>query len=130
MNSFVQLKSLLLALGCFVLIGGLLPSSTSFAEAKNSAWEMIQGGALVVDVRTTEEFSAGHIAGAINVPYDQVAQRIAEFGSEKQREIVVYCKSGRRASVARETLVKSGFENVFNAGGYTDLAASQPSTLK
>lgn len=63
---------------------------------------------LVVDVRTAEEFAAGHVPGAINIPHDQVASREAEFAVEGEREIVVYCKSGKRAGMALEALAASG----------------------
>jgi phage shock protein E len=77
--------------------------------------------ALVVDVRTPEEYASGHLAEAINVPHDQVADRLGEFGADKTRPIVVYCRSGRRSGIAREALSNAGFTNVINAGGYEEL---------
>ncbi|MEO6172642.1 MAG: rhodanese-like domain-containing protein [Arenimonas sp.] len=62
---------------------------------------------LILDVRTPEEYAAGHVPGAILIPHDQVESRIAELG--EPRPVVVYCKSGRRASLAETILEKHGF---------------------
>jgi phage shock protein E len=88
--------------------------------SKDDAWKKVKAGALFVDVRTPEEYAIHH-EGAINIPYDSVKDRIAEFGTDKEKEIVLYCKSGRRAGVAKSVLNEAGFTKVFNAGGYTDL---------
>ncbi len=93
---------------------------------ERKAWEMINNGALLVDVRTREEYDAGHLEGALLIPYDQISQRLAEFGEDKGRPIVVYCRSGRRAGIAEKTLRKAGFTNVFNAGGYETMKAAKP----
>ena len=75
-------------------------------------------GALLVDVRSPEEFASGHVEGARNIPQEQIERRLSEFGDDRSREIVVYCGSGRRAALAQETLSAHGFISVFNAGGY------------
>jgi rhodanese-related sulfurtransferase len=62
---------------------------------------------LVLDVRSGEEFASGHVPGAVNVPYDQVAARVAELGAP--REVVVYCERGPRASKAAAVLSGAGF---------------------
>ena len=53
---------------------------------------------VILDVRTPEEYAAGHVPGAINIPHDQVRARLAEIDSAKDQPIVVYCRSGRRAA--------------------------------
>ena len=63
---------------------------------------------LVLDVRTPEEFAAGHVPGAILIPHDQLSARLDEL--DRSRWVLVYCKSGRRAGIAEELLVKEGFE--------------------
>ncbi len=93
---------------------------------EQKAWKAIQNGALLVDVRTPEEFEAGHLEGALLIPYDQIPERLAEFGDDKNRPIVVYCRSGKRAGIAEETLRKAGFTNVLNAGGYENMKAAKP----
>jgi rhodanese-related sulfurtransferase len=69
----------------------------------------------VLDVRTPEEFAGGHVPGAVNIPHDQVASRLAEV--PKDRDVVVYCRSGRRAGLAAEVLKASGFKRVQHLEG-------------
>ncbi len=90
------------------------------------AWQMIAAGALVVDVRTPQEYASGHIQGALNIPYDQIADRLNELGEKKDRPIVLYCRSGRRAGIALATLRRLGYTNVLNAGGLRDLKQAKP----
>jgi rhodanese-related sulfurtransferase len=63
---------------------------------------------LVLDVRSPEEFAGGHVPGARNVEYDEVAARLAELGPPS--EVVVYCERGGRAAKAAEVLTGAGFE--------------------
>ncbi len=79
---------------------------------------------LVIDVRTPEEFSSGHIDGAINIPYDQIDAKLPALNKTKKDEnILVYCRSGRRSEAAKQTLLKLGYKNVQNGGGMDDLMA-------
>jgi len=71
--------------------------------------------ALLLDVRTKEEFDAGHIAGSVLMPYDAIKATFAE--TDKNRPIVVYCRSGRRSEIAAETLTAMGFTDVSDFGG-------------
>lgn len=89
------------------------------------ALEKIKAGALVVDVRSPEEFSNGHLDNAVNVPHTTIAQNIALFGADKAREIVLYCRSGRRSGLALVELKALGFTNVVNAGGYSGLVGAK-----
>lgn len=73
--------------------------------------------ALLLDVRTAEEYAAGHIPGAVLFPYDELAGRFRE--PDKGRPIVVYCRTGRRSAIARETLMAMGYTNVSDFGAYT-----------
>ena len=72
---------------------------------------------LVLDVRSTAEFDEGHIPGAINIPHDVLGERIAEIGPVGERDVVVYCRSGRRATIALETLKGAGFSRLFHLEG-------------
>ncbi|CAI9111013.1 OLC1v1011147C4 [Oldenlandia corymbosa var. corymbosa] len=93
------------------------------------AHELLQAGHQYLDVRTPEEFSAGHAAGAINVPYmfrvgsgmtknpNFVQQVLAEF--RKDDEIIVGCQLGKRSLMAATELISSGFTGITDiAGGY------------
>lgn len=69
----------------------------------------------VLDVRTPKEYAAGHVPGAINVPYDQVASHLAEI--PKDKDVVLYCQSGRRAGLAAEVLQASGYTKLEHLQG-------------
>jgi len=69
----------------------------------------------VLDVRSPEEYASGHVPGAVNIPYDQVASRIAEV--PKDKDVVLYCKSGRRAGIAAEVLAGQGYERLQHLEG-------------
>ncbi len=69
----------------------------------------------VLDVRTPAEFAAGHVPGAVNIPYDQVASHLGEI--PKDDEIVLYCHSGRRAGLAAEVLAAHGYSKLAHLEG-------------
>ena len=77
-------------------------SATSQSEGRTA----VARGALLLDVRTTGEFAGGHLDGATNIPVEQLANRLSEVAAQK--EIVVYCRSGRRSAVAAELLRAAG----------------------
>lgn len=74
-------------------------------------------GALILDVRTPQEFASGHVPGAVNVPHDELAARVEAGGFDRDRPIVVYCESGGRAGRAATTLVDAGFDDVRHLEG-------------
>ncbi len=69
----------------------------------------------VLDVRTPQEYAAGHVPGAINVPYDQVASHLAEI--PKDKDVVLYCRSGRRTGLAAEVLEANGYTKLGHLQG-------------
>ncbi len=77
---------------------------------------------LWIDVRTAEEFNAGHIQDAAHIPYEEIAARISEVTSDKNASIRLYCRTGRRSGIALETLQAMGFTNATNEGGYEEIA--------
>jgi rhodanese-related sulfurtransferase len=76
--------------------------------------ELVREGALLLDVRTPEEFAGGHVPEAVNIPVDQLPARLAEVGARKK--IVVYCRSGARSARAAAVLRAAGHE-VHDIGG-------------
>jgi rhodanese-related sulfurtransferase len=70
-------------------------------------------GVTVVDVRTAEEFAAGHVPGALHIPYDVMASRSPELGA-KGKPVLLYCRSGRRSGVAAAELARQGFTAVYD----------------
>ncbi len=72
---------------------------------------------LLLDVRTEEEFAAGHIPGAILLPDTEVRERAEAVLPDKKQTILVYCRSGRRSKLAAEALAELGYGNVLEFGG-------------
>lgn len=79
-----------------------------FKKPEHDARERVTNGALLLDVRTPEEFNAGHIPGARNIPVQELQSRLGEL--EKWRSVVVYCRSGARSATAKALLTKAGHE--------------------
>ena len=77
-------------------------------------------GYIILDVRRPDEYAAGHIPNAINVPNETIGTaEIAELPNKDQL-IMVYCRSGRRSKEASEKLVKLGYTNIVEFGGILD----------
>ena len=81
----------------------------------------------LIDVRTPQEFSEGHLKGAINIEYQNILNGAEALNISKEQDTVrVYCRSGHRAGIALETLRLAGFRNVENLGGFEELAKTMP----
>lgn len=89
--------------------------------AAKTATQPAKAKGIWIDVRTPEEFAEGHIQGAVNIPVDQIASKIAAVSPNKNAPINLYCRSGRRAEAALQELKKMGYTQVSNHGGYQDL---------
>ena len=76
---------------------------------------------VVLDVRTAAEFAAGHVPGALNLSHDELPSRLAELSSLKEKNVVLYCRSGRRSAIAAQTLRAAGFTKLLHLEG--DFAA-------
>ena len=122
-------------MGAVALIGALAgcspttrqgPAATAPPSIEQVAWDAIAAGAPVIDVRTAEEFRQGHLPDAVNIPYDEIGSRVSELPSDRSRTIVLYCRSGRRSGIAKQTLEGVGFTNAINAGGYDALMRARP----
>ena len=74
-------------------------------------------GALVIDVRSSQEYNEGHISGAINIPEYEINSEINKILKDKEREIVLYCTIGIRSKNAYNKLIKLGYKNVYNLYG-------------
>ena len=95
-------------------------------EAAKQAWPMIEQGALLIDVRTTEEFVLGHIDGALNIPWQDTDKLMSVIGTDKSRLVVVYCRSGNRSGKSKVALEAKGYTNIFNATGLEALKETKP----
>jgi phage shock protein E len=81
-------------------------------------------GGVWIDVRSVDEYAAGHIEAHPNIPYGDIGASIGEIVPDKSTPIRVYCKSGRRSGIAQETLINMGYTNVVNMGGYDTVKAN------
>lgn len=77
-------------------------------------------GYIILDVRRPDEFAAGHIPNAINVPNESIGTSEIPELPDKNQLIMVYCRSGRRSKEASEKLVKLGYTNIVEFGGILD----------
>ena len=75
---------------------------------------------IILDTREQDEFDEGHIPGAILIPYTEIENKAKEMLPDKDKLILVYCRSGRRSKIAAEALSKLGYTNVKEFGGIID----------
>ncbi len=75
---------------------------------------------IILDVRRPDEFAAGHIPNAINIPNETIGTAEISELPDKNQLIMVYCRSGRRSKEAAEKLVKLGYTNIVEFGGILD----------
>ena len=75
---------------------------------------------IILDTREQDEFDEGHIPGAILIPYTEIENKAEEMIPDKNAQILVYCRSGRRSKIASESLAKLGYTNVKEFGGIID----------
>lgn len=89
------------------------------------ARNLLETGALLLDVRSTHEYDEAHLQGAVNVPHDQVSHYVDALDQtvhgDREWAIIVYCVWGRRGAVAKTELMRLGFPNVLNVGGLDGL---------
>jgi phage shock protein E len=70
-----------------------------------------------IDVRTVEEYAESSISGHPNIPHEQIDDKIAALVPEKGTPVYLYCASGRRAGIAKDTLEQMGYTGIVNVGG-------------
>ena len=75
---------------------------------------------IILDVREQDEFEEGHIPNAILIPYTEIENKAEDMIPDKEAQILVYCRSGRRSKIASESLAKLGYINVKEFGGIID----------
>ncbi|MBI4846930.1 MAG: rhodanese-like domain-containing protein [Candidatus Omnitrophica bacterium] len=94
----------------------------SYGQDKfNEGKTLIDRNSKLIDVRTEKEYNEGHLKNAINIPHTEIKEKIIKYTPDKEEKIVLYCRSGRRAEIAKTTLLEMGYKNVINAGGYDGL---------
>lgn len=78
--------------------------------------ELMNEGAVLVDVRSASEYAEGHLDNSINLTVDTIAVNIEKMISDKNTKIIVYCRSGNRSATAANTLINLGYKNVYDLG--------------
>lgn len=79
---------------------------------KMSIKKQVEKGAFLVDVRSPEDFAQGSFPNAVNIPLEEVGNRVEEF--KNKSSIITFCRSGNRSSQAIEILEKNGIQNITN----------------
>jgi phage shock protein E len=82
--------------------------------------DLVNNGAVILDVRSKGEFNGGHIKGAINISVDQLGNNLAKL-KDKSKPIITCCASGMRSASAKSILKSNGYLNVHNGGGWHSL---------
>ena len=108
------MKKLIIIIGLFLL--------TACATVKMSPKQAIdkmseEENYIIVDVRTKEEYDSSHVVGSINIPYDTIDENT---DLDKSKTIIVYCRRGKRSSIASEILKKLGY-NVLDLGAFDSI---------
>lgn len=97
--------------------------SSMTGQSDNAALrQAISNGAMLVDVRTPEEFAMGSVTGAVNIPLDILPTQLARFAGQKS--IVVFCRSGARSGQAKIFLEQHGYKPVINGGMWQSVQAA------
>lgn len=117
----------LLPLSLLTLLLTLCQSAWASGQDPATAWQKIHRGDLVIDVRTPAEFASGHLPDAVNIPYQYIIQAFKQGMISKDRPVVLYCRSGQRSGMAQQSLIKAGYTQTYNAGGYQPLIHWQQS---
>lgn len=71
---------------------------------------------IIIDVRTNSEYAMGHLDDAINIPYREIGRKIGSFAPDKSQKIYVYCRTGRRSKIVKESLETLGYNNIVDLG--------------
>jgi len=96
------------------------PSDTITPEVLSAITQQ----ALIVDVRTPEEFADGHYPGAINIPHETILDGLNQLGVSQETPVILYCRSGNRSGQAELALKSNGFSHANNAGGLEALLSA------
>ena len=81
-----------------------------------------------IDVRSQQEYEKSHVNGAVNIPHEQIRERITALTKNKEAEIYLYCRSGQRAGIAMNYLQSMGYTRVKNIGGLANAIKIEAST--
>lgn len=123
MKYILLIASLLFSVACFAKT----PVITQQQLLEN---QMSDNAYTIIDVRSVEEFNDGHVKGALNIPHDQINENISVLESLKDKTLVVYCRSGRRAGLFEKALSEKGFKLKHLEGDYLAWSEKQLPLIK
>lgn len=86
--------------------------------------------AKLIDVRSQEEYAAGHLAGAVWISHGEISGKIADVAPDRSTPVYLYCRSGRRSGIAKDALTQKGYTKVYNLGGIGDAAKTLQLPIK
>ena len=107
--SIYLIFSVVISVAAIMLIFVFIGSNTDFKDA------------LIIDVRSHDEFKGAHVQEAINIPHYLIARDISKHSTDKDKTFIVYCRTGNRSEMAKNALTRLGYTNVTNGGGYRDM---------
>lgn len=110
--------------------GWILTNFESISSTQ--AYSLIQSheNVAILDVRTPQEYSEGHIAGAILAPVQTLQNNLAQISGIKNQKIIVYCHSGNRSVAASRILIQNGFQPLNLKGGISEWKANGFATVQ
>ncbi|WP_126650809.1 rhodanese-like domain-containing protein [Chryseobacterium aureum] len=112
------MKSFLLCCGIALLVY-VIYRVYRFQTLDHGLPELLQKGAVILDVRTEKEYETGHIEGSVNISLGTIRERYIELDPEKT--YITVCSHGLRSVKAENILKERGFRHIYNGGAWTDL---------
>jgi phage shock protein E len=115
----IVIRSLLVtaALACAAVTSADEPTPRIKQDALLKRIEQKDTSMIILDVRTPEEFAAGHVPGAINIPYTHLPARLSELSDAGDKDVVLYCATGVRAERAAQRMREQGYTRLLHLDG-------------
>lgn len=117
MQSLMRSLLVTAALACAAVAHADEPTPPINQEALLKRIEKKDASMIILDVRTPEEFAAGHVPGAVNIPYTHLPARLSELPDAGDKEIVLYCATGVRVERAAERMRENGYMRLLHLDG-------------
>jgi len=115
----VDTISWIIGFAIVVVVGSVLLHGQSSQISPEAAQAYLKNGALVIDVRTPEEFRASHLPNAMNIPLQQIESGAPLPLKDKKQVLLLHCQGGMRSAKATQLLIGLCYTNVFNLGSYS-----------
>jgi rhodanese-related sulfurtransferase len=106
---------IMFAIAIAAIVGFIFWKRMAFVPAE-TARRHLAAGALIIDVRSPEEFRSGHVPSARNIPLGELRERLSQQVKDQSQPLLVHCLGGGRSTIAQQQLKRLGYANVFNLG--------------